>query len=101
MIRGNQIKNFKATPDHAEINHDVWGESEDYLKGSRVQSKTKHIDGFKIKVPTEYLKLGRKVYLTYDVFFANKIPFFITLSRKIDFTATAHLKDRKIKTIFL
>ena len=75
--------------------------SEDYLKGSRVQRKTKHVDGFKLKVPTEYLKLGKEVYLTCDVFFVNKIPFFITLSRKIDFTATAHLKDRKIKTIFL
>ena len=75
--------------------------SDDYLKGSKVQSKTKHVDGFKLKVPTEYLKLGKKVYLTCDVFFVNKIRFFITLSRKIDFTATAHLKDRKIKTIFL
>ena len=33
--------------------------------------------------------------------FVNKIPFFITLSRKIDFTATARLKDLNIKTIFL
>ena len=66
-----------------------------------MRSKTKHINGFKLKVPTEYLKLGKKVYLKCDVFFVKKIPFFITLSRKIDFTATAHLKDRKIKKIFL
>ena len=32
MIRGNEIKNCKATPDHAEIAHKIWGESEDYLK---------------------------------------------------------------------
>ena len=101
MIRGNQIKNCKATPDHAEISHGIWGESEDYIKGSRVQSKSKQVDWFNLKVPTEYLKLGKEVYLTCDVFFVNKITFFITLSRKIDFTATAHLKDRKIKTIFL
>ena len=99
-IRGYQIKNCKATPDHAEIVHGIWGENEDYIKGSRVQNKSKHVDGFKLKVPTEYLKLGKEVYFTCDVFFANKIPFFITLSRKIDFTATANLKDRKIKTIF-
>ena len=101
MIRGNQINNCKATPDHVEIAHDIWGESEDYIKGSRVRSKSKHIDGFKLKVPTEYLKLGKEVYFTCDVFFVNKIPFLITLSRKIDFTATAHIKDRKIKTNFL
>ena len=29
MIRGNQIKNCKATLDHAEIAHNIWGESED------------------------------------------------------------------------
>ena len=52
-------------------------------------------------MPTKYLKLSKEVYLTCDVLFVNKIPFFITLSRKIDFTETAHLKDLKIKTIFL
>ena len=35
------------------------------------------------------------------MFFVNKIPLLITLSSKIDFTATAHLKERKIKTTFL
>ena len=29
MIRGNQIKNCKATPDHAEIAHDICGKSKD------------------------------------------------------------------------
>ena len=72
MIRSNQIKNCKATPDHAEIAHDIWGESEDYLKGSRVRSKTKHVDGFKLKVPTEYLKLSKTLYLTCDLFFVKK-----------------------------
>ena len=59
MIKGNQIKNCKATPDHVEIAHNIWVESEDYLKGSRVQSKSNNVDGFKLKVPTEYLKLGK------------------------------------------
>ena len=36
MIKGNKIKNYRATSDHAEIAHNIWGESEDYLKGSRV-----------------------------------------------------------------
>ena len=47
------------------------------------------------------MKLGKDVYLTCDLFFVNKIPFFVTLSHKIDFTATDNLKERKIKTIFL
>ena len=83
MIRGNQIENCKATPDHAEIAHDIWGESEDFIKGSRVRSKSKHVDEFKLKVPNDHLKLSKEVYLTCDVFFVNKIPFFVTLSRKL------------------
>jgi hypothetical protein len=35
-----------------------------------------------------------------DIFFVNKIPFFLTLSRKICFTAVNHLADRTVKTIF-
>ena len=66
-----------------------------------MRSNSKHVDEFKLKLPTKYLKLGKEVYLTCDVFFVKKSPFFVTLSHKIDFTATAHLKDRKIKTIFL
>lgn len=53
-----------------------------------------------MKVPVEILKLRKEVFLTADLFFVNKIPFFLTLSRKICFTAVNHLSDRKIGTIF-
>jgi hypothetical protein len=38
--------------------------------------------------------------MTADIFFVNKIPFFLTLSRKICFTAVNHLSDRTVTTIF-
>jgi hypothetical protein len=38
--------------------------------------------------------------LTTDIFFVNNIPFFLTLSRKICFTAVNHLKDRTVPQIF-
>jgi hypothetical protein len=53
-----------------------------------------------VKVPKDLLKLHRDVTLCADIFFVNKIPFFISLSRKIKFTAVNHLPDRKITTIF-
>jgi hypothetical protein len=53
-----------------------------------------------VKVPKDLLKLHRDVTLTADIFFVNKIPFFLTLSRKISFTAVNHLSDRTTKTIF-
>ena len=53
-----------------------------------------------MKVPSAILKLHRYVTLTADIFFVNRIPFFLTYSRKICFTAVNHLADRTIKTIF-
>jgi hypothetical protein len=46
------------------------------------------------------LKLHREVFLTADIFFVNRIPFFLTLSRKICFTAVNHLANRTVPHIF-
>jgi hypothetical protein len=53
-----------------------------------------------VKVPMEIMKLHKEVFLTTDIFFVNKIPFFLTLSRKICFTAVNHLADRTVPHIF-
>jgi hypothetical protein len=53
-----------------------------------------------VKVPKELLKLHKEVFLTTDIFFVNKIPFYSTLSRKICFTAVNHLADRTVPQIF-
>jgi hypothetical protein len=54
-----------------------------------------------VKVPVELLKLHKQVYVTADLFFVNKIPFFLTLSHKICFKAINHLADRTIPQIFM
>jgi hypothetical protein len=48
----------------------------------------------------ELMKLHKEVFLTTDILFVNKIPFFLTLSRKICFTAVNHLADRMVPHIF-
>jgi hypothetical protein len=53
-----------------------------------------------VKVPKELLKLHKEVFLTSDIFFVNNIPFLLTLSRKICFTAVNHLADRTVPQIF-
>jgi hypothetical protein len=49
----------------------------------------------------ELLKLHKEVYITADLFFVNKIPFFLTLSHKICLTAINHLADRTVWQIFM
>jgi hypothetical protein len=46
------------------------------------------------------MKLHKEVFLTTDIFFVNKVPFFLMLSRKICFTAVNHLSDRTVPHIF-
>jgi hypothetical protein len=53
-----------------------------------------------VKVPSAILKLHRQVTVAADLFFVNQIPFFLTYSRRICFTAVNHLTDRLLKTIF-
>jgi len=53
-----------------------------------------------IKFPLEFFKLHKEVFLPADIFFINKIPFFLTLSRKICFTAVSHLANRMVPQIF-
>jgi hypothetical protein len=48
----------------------------------------------------ELLKLHKEVFLTTDIFFVNRISFFLTLSRKISFTDVNHLADRAVPQIF-
>ena len=43
---------------------------------------------------------NKDLFLTMDVFFVNKIPFLITFSRNIDFTATSHFPTQKSRYIF-
>jgi hypothetical protein len=52
-----------------------------------------------VKVPLELMKLHKEVFLTTDIFFVNNISFFLTLSRKIIFTAINHLVDRTVPQI--
>ena len=53
-----------------------------------------------MKVPKELLNLHKDVFLSVDIFFVNKIAFFLTLSRKICFTSVNHLANRKVPQIF-
>jgi hypothetical protein len=70
------------------------------LKGKTTRTKPDPVARDFVKVPVELLKLHKEVYITADLFFVNKIPFFLTLSRKICFTAINHLADRTVLQIF-
>ena len=70
------------------------------MKVKTTRKKPIPVAGNLVQVPEEMAKLHKDIYLTVDMLFVNGIPFFLTLSRKILFTAFNHLASRKVDTIF-
>jgi hypothetical protein len=61
----------------------IWGKNIATLKGKTTRSKTQLAAGDYVKIPEELLKLHKGIFLKTDIFFVNKIYFFLTLSRRI------------------
>jgi hypothetical protein len=100
VIQSNEIHDFPVTAKDVDVAHQIWGETIAALKGKTARKKAVHVARDFVKIPKELLKLHLESFLAADVFFVNKIPFFLTLSRKTCFTAVSHLANRKVETIF-
>jgi hypothetical protein len=100
VIRSNQIKDCPVTIQDIDVATKIWGKNIATLKGKKTRSKTHPVARDYVKVTKELLKLHKEIFLTADIFFVNKIPFLLKLSRKICFTAVNHLADRTVPQIF-
>ena len=78
----------------------IWGKNIAAQKGKTTRSKTNTVAIDDVKIPMDLLKLHKEVFLTLDIFFVDKIPFLLTLSQKICFTAVNHLTYRTVLQIF-
>jgi hypothetical protein len=74
----------------------IWGKNIAALKGKTVRARPSPVAEDLVKVPRDILNLHKEVVLSRDVFFLNKIPFLLTLSRKIYITTVNHLTDRTV-----
>jgi hypothetical protein len=100
ILRSNQIKDCSVTVEDAKGAYKIWGPSVATLKGKTVRKKTEPIKTDIVSIPKEICELHKEVTLTIDIFFMNKIPFFVTLSRVLYFTTVTHLPDRSLGQIF-
>jgi hypothetical protein len=100
VIRSNQIKDCPVTIQDIDVAMKIWGKNIAALKGKTTRSKMHPVARENVKVPKELLRLHKEVFLTTDIFFVNKIPFFLALSHKICFTAVNHLANRTVLQIF-
>jgi hypothetical protein len=100
VIQRNQIKDYPVIIQDIDVSTNIWGKNITTLKGKTTRRKTHLVARDYVKVHKELLKLHKEVFLTTDIFFVNKIPFFLTLSLKICFTAVNHIGDRTVPQIF-
>ena len=88
------------TLEDVDVALNIWGKSIAALKGKTTRSKPNTVARDYVKIPIDLLKLQKEVFLTLDILFVNNIPFPLTLSRKICFTAVNHLANRTVPQIF-
>ena len=98
--KNNQVENCKLSVRNIDTAQDIWVKDISALKGKTVQGKPTVLALDRIKIPKEIDNLKKTIFLTADIFFVNGIPFFISLSRKIDLTGVSHLKGRAAANIF-
>ena len=87
---------------HEDVNRcfKIFGKDVPTLKGHTVRRKGKRVVLEVMNVPRYILDKNKKVTLDGDHFFTNKLIFFVTLSRNIEFNTIQHyLKDRKKGTM--
>ena len=103
MIYTNHIKNYDVTVIYIYISQYIWVKYIDALTFKTAHTKPKPVSGGMINIPKELIEFKKTVFLAVYLFFVNGIPFFISLSRKIDFkyfTGVSHLPGRKAREIF-
>ena len=79
-IQSNLIKDCPVTVKDMGMAIKVWGPSIAMLKGKMVRMTPPVVRQDVIEIPKEIWELHKDVTLVIEIFFVNKIPFFITYS---------------------
>ena len=100
LIKNNQIKNCEVSVWNIDTAQYIWGKDISALKGKTSRCKPTVVASDCIKIPKNIDNIKKTVFFTAEIFFVNIIPFFISLSRKIDFTGMSHPK-RKYRSDYI
>jgi hypothetical protein len=100
ILRSNQIKNSPVMVEDAMVAYKIWEPSVAALKGKMVRKRPEPVETDIVSIPKEIRELHKGLTFTIDIFFVNKIPFFLTLSRVLYFTTVSHLPDRSLDQVF-
>ena len=100
MIHINHIKNYPVTVQDVEVAQKVWGNNILSLIVNTTWRKPSLVARDQVNISVGLIKLHKEVFLTCKIIFLDKIPFFLTLSRKIYFMEVNHLANYTVPEIF-
>jgi hypothetical protein len=100
ILRSNLIEDSPVMVEDAMVAFKIWGPSVAALKGKTARKRPEPVKTEIVSIPKEIHELHKEVTLTINIFFVNKIPFFLTLSRVLYFTMVTNLPDRSLDQIF-
>jgi hypothetical protein len=99
IVKKRLLKNYPVNREDVMAAEDVLGPNLGGLKGKTVRPGGTHMRSEHHRVPRSIMERHQDVTLYANIIFVNKIPFFITISRKIKFGTVKVLKNQKHTTI--
>ncbi len=99
-LQANLLQDCPVTVQDLSVALKIWGPSVAMMQGKTVRKTPPPVQQSIILIPKEIRQRHKKVTLVIDIFFVNKIPFFVTLSLRICFLSATHMANRKAITIF-
>jgi hypothetical protein len=100
VVQSNHIKDCPVTAQDVNVALKIWGPSVALLKGKTVRRMPPVVVHNIVEVPKKIRENHKRVTLMIDIFFINRVPYFVTLSLRICFLSVTHMTNQKIVTTF-
>lgn len=72
-VVSNQIQDCPVTKSDIEVAQLIWGKDVSALKGKTVRSKAPRVHGVTLRVPKEFIKHHKEVFITMDIFLSTRL----------------------------
>ena len=101
-LENNIIRDSPITATDAKRGFAIYGKDVANIKGKTKRSNPEHVQNLKLIALPEYImKWHRDVTLCIDIFYVNKLPFFHTISRKLQFRTVEYIASESHESLLL